>query len=268
MDFGIRGKRAFVSGSSSGLGRAIAIGLAREGCTVVVHGRDKPRTEQTAHDVEALGVQAVVTLGDLATESGCETVAKDALAALGGIDIVVNNTGWVLRKDNPPFWEIPFQTWIDSYEVNFMSTLRMSTHFLPGIREKGWGRFVNISSGGAVGTPIMPEYGSAKAALNKLTADMAKTVGQFGATANTISPGVIRSAATEEWIGISSKQRGWTEEEFEQKYLEEQGIQPIPRFGRPEDIANAAVFLSSQQAEFITGVVLNINGGSSRTVYM
>ena len=268
MDFGIKGKRAFVSGASSGIGKAIALALAKEGCTVVVHGRDKERSEETAREVEALGAKAVVTLGDLATEAGCRKVSEETLAAIGAVDILVNNTGVALLKHDPVWSDIPYQTWLDSYEVNLMSTLRMSTLFLPGLKESGWGRIINISTGGATGTPILTEYGAAKAALNKLSADMAKDLGKYGITVNSVSPGVIRSAATEEWIQIQSKLKGWTEEEFEQRYLEEKGVQAIRRFGKPQDIANAVVFYASQQAEFITGTILSVNGGSSRTVYL
>lgn len=268
MDYGIAGKRAFVSGSSSGIGKAIAIALAREGCEVIVHGRDKARSEETAHEAEALGVKAHVTLGDLATEDGCNAVFAGINAATGGVDILVNNAGVALLKGDPVWYEIPFQTWIDSFQVNFMSTLRMSALLLPGLKEKGWGRIVNISTGGAVGTPILTEYGAAKAALNKLTADMAKTIGKFGITVNSIAPGVIMSPAVDEWMQIQAKKKGWPIEEFEKRWIAERGIQAVDRFGRPEDIANAAVFFASQQAEFISGVIMAVNGGGNRTVYL
>jgi len=267
MDYGIAGKKAFVSGSSSGIGSAIAIALAKEGCNVIVHGRDKARTEDIAHQVEALGVKAAVTMGDLATEAGCKDVSS-AIANAGGIDILVNNAGVALSKDDPVWYEIPYQTWLDSYEVNFMSTLRMSQMLLPGLKEKGWGRIVNITTGGAIGTPILTEYGAAKAALNKLTADMAKTIGKFGITVNAIAPGVIKSPAVDEWMIIQSKKKGWPIEEFEKRWIAERGIQAVERFGRPEDIANATVFFASQQAEFISGVIMAVNGGGNRTVYL
>ena len=268
MNRELEGKRAFISGSSSGIGKSIALELAKVGCVVVVHGRDKVRTDETAHEAEALGVRAVATLGDLATEAGCEAVARDTLAAVGAVDIVVNNAGLALRKDDPPWSEIPIQTWVDSYEVNFMSTLRMSQLFLPGIKASGWGRFINISTGGATSTPVLTEYGAAKAALNKLTADMAKDVGRYGATANAISPGVIWTSSVDEWIQVQSKQRGWTPEEFERRFLTEVRPQAIPRFGRPEDIAHLAVFLVSDKAAFITGTIIRVDGGGAKTVYL
>lgn len=268
MDLGIAGKRAFVSGSSAGIGKAIALSLAAEGCSVVVHGRDAARTEETAHAIEAAGGKAFVTLGDLAKEADCTTVARDALAAVGAIDIVVNNCGLVLRKDEPGWSEIPPQTYLDSYEVNFMSTLRMSQHFLPGIRKAGWGRFINISTGGATATPVMVEYGAAKAALNKLTADMAKDVGRYGATCNAVSPGIMKTGATEEWIAVAAKERGCTPEEFERYCATDMWPQAIGRLGTAQDIADMVLFLASPRADYVTGMIVRVDGGIARNVYL
>jgi NAD(P)-dependent dehydrogenase (short-subunit alcohol dehydrogenase family) len=268
MKIDLGGKRAFVSGSSAGIGKAIAIEFAKSGCDVAVHGRDRERAEETAHAVAAFGVRTSAALGDLATEAGCVNVAAETLAAFGTIDIVVNNAGLALCKSDPPWSEIPFQTWIDSYEVNFMSTLRMSQLFLPGMRAGGWGRFINISTGGATSTPVMTEYGAAKAALNKFTADMARDVGKYGATANVIAPGAIRTAALDEWIQRQAEQRGWTADEFERRYLTELRPQAVPKFGRPEDIAFLALFLASDFAQHISGAVIRVDGGGGKTVYM
>lgn len=270
MDFKLRGKRAFVSGSSSGLGRAMAMGLAAEGCDVAVHGRDHARTEETARDIEALSCQAVAVYGDLATEEGCREVAASVQAEFGALDILVNNVGVALNKHDPKWHEMPPKVWLDSFEVNFMSTLRMSQHFVPGMRDKGWGRVINISTGGAIGTPIFTEYGSAKAALNKLTADMAKDLGPFGVTVNAISPGVIMTPATETWLTMTAKENGWPGDfaDWERKYLTDTGSQAIGRFGRPEDVANLCAFLASDPAGHLTGLIVPVNGGANRTVYM
>jgi NAD(P)-dependent dehydrogenase (short-subunit alcohol dehydrogenase family) len=271
MDLQIRGKRAFVSGSSSGIGKAIALELAKEGCDVAVHGRDKARTEETAHEVEALGVKAVVTLGDLATEAGCDTVAAQTLAAMSAVDIVVNNAGVALTKTDPPWHEIPLQTWLDSFEVNFMSTLRMSRLFLPGIREAGWGRFINISTGGATVSPSLTEYTSAKAALNKLTVDMSKDVGRYGATANGIAPGVILTPAVEEWLKIVAQQQNWPGEfaDWEARWLDQMAPQQsIRRLARPEDIAALAAFLASPRAAHLCGVTIRVDSGHNSATYL
>lgn len=271
MDLNIRGKRAFVSGSSSGIGKAIALELAKEGCDVAVHGRDKIRSEETAHGVAAMGVNSVVVIGDLATEDGCDAVAEQTLAAFGAIDIVVNNAGVALLKHGPRWSEIPLRTWIDSFEINFMSTLRMSRHFLPGIEKNGWGRFINISTGGATTTPSLTEYTSAKAALNKLTADMAKDVGRFGATANGIAPGVVLTPAVEQWLQLIAKERSWSGAmtEWEERFITEMAPQQaVKRFSRPEDIAAPAIFFASPRAAHITGVTMRVDSGHNSAVYL
>jgi 3-oxoacyl-[acyl-carrier protein] reductase len=271
VDLQLDGKRAFVSGSSSGIGKEIAIELAREGCDVVVHGRDKVRAEAAAHEVEALGVKVVVALGDLATEAGCEMVAEEVMAGLGaGLQIVVNNAGMAVLKENPPWSEVPFRAWQESFEVNFMAAARMSKLLLPGIKASAWGRYINISTGAATVTPVLVDYGAAKAALNKLTADMAKDVGRFNATANSIAPGVTRTPALEDWLAIVAAQRGWGGkfEDWERRYITELSPQAVNRFARPEDIARVVTFVASPLSGYISGVVLKVDGGSSKTVYM
>jgi NAD(P)-dependent dehydrogenase (short-subunit alcohol dehydrogenase family) len=269
MDLDLKGKRAFVSGASSGIGRGIAIELAKEGCDVAVHGRDKARTEQTAHDVEALGVKAVVALGDLAVEGDCEAVAKATLAGLGSVDIIVNNAGIALRKDNPVWSDIPFGTYIDSFQVNFMSTLRMTSHFLPCIKANGWGRIVNISTGASLNAGLLSDYGCAKASLNKLTADMSREVGRYGATANGVMPGIIMTPAIEEYLGVLAKRLNWEGDvpAWEKRYLSELAPQAVQRMGQPEDIAKMTAFLSSDVAGYITGVTIRVGGGSGNAVY-
>ncbi len=269
MHMQLENRRAFVSGSSSGIGKAIALELAREGCAVAVHGRDPARTAQTVREIEQLGAKCFAVFGDLATEAGCEEAAKSTLARMDAIDIVVNNVGLLIRKDDPPWHEVPTETWIESYQVNFLSTLRMSRLFLPGIKENGWGRFINISTGGAAHTPSTTEYSSAKAALNKLTADMAKNVGQYGATANGIAPGVTHSAAVTEWLESMAKAQGWpgNYDDWEARFVAEMAPQQaIKSFARPEDIAALAVFLASPRAGHLTGVTIRLDSGHSSSV--
>jgi len=265
MDLQLQGKRAFVSGASGGIGRSIAQVLSEEGCSVVAHGRDKTRTEATAHLIEKAGGKVVVAIGDLATDEGCRSVADLSLDSLGGIEIVVNNAGVAIRKDAPAWSEIPPQTWIDSYQVNFLSSLRMSQMFLPSIKEAGWGRFINISSVSATKVPALHEYGVAKAALNKLTADMSKDVGKYNATANGIMPGIIMTPAIEEYLRVTAQRMQWTgdQAEIERRYFTEMAPQSVTRMGQPIDIAGMVVFLASPWASYVTGVTFRIDGGSN-----
>jgi len=270
MDLQLRGRRAFVSGASSGIGKAIALELAQEGCDVAVHGRDKVRTEETVHEIEKLGVTTFPVFGDLAVEADCNSVGEATLARMGAVDIVVNNVGWVIHKDDPPWDKVPMESWIDSYQVNFMSTLRMSKLFLPGIRENGWGRFINISSAAANEVPANTDYSAAKAALNKLTADMAKHVGPLGATANGIAPGATHSAAIEVWLEGIARERGWPGDyaDWEQRWMTEiSPQQSIRSFARADDIAALAAFLASPRAGHLAGITIRLDSGHSDAVY-
>lgn len=268
MDFGIKGKRAFVSGSSSGIGTAIAIELAKEGCDVAVHGRDADRAAAVAQKLRGLGVKACVTVGDLTSPEQCREVASQVEAGLGDVDIVVNNCGVALRKDDPVWSEIPYETWIDSYRVNLLSTVEMSRLLLNGMKRNGWGRIINISTVSATGSPGMTEYGAAKAALNKLTADMAKDLGPQGITVNGVMPGAVLTPAIHEWLGVVAGQQGWSgdTEDFERNYLTNLAPQPIPRFGRPDEIAALVAFLASERARHLTGALIRVDGGSNRSV--
>lgn len=264
MDLQLKGKRAFVSGSSSGIGLGIALELAAEGCDVVVHGRDAARTGETARKVEELGVKSAVTLGDLADEREAMQVCDAALAAFGQIDILINNCGRTLRYDNPDWSELKSEEWIKSFEVNFMSGIRLAKRFVPGMKTQGWGRIVNVSSTTATHVwGILVDYGAAKAALNKLTADMSKTLGPTGITVNAILPGTIVTPAIEQYMATLKEQRGWGEDpqENERRYTQEVFVQSVPRLGKLRDTATLVTFLSSPLAGYINGEVVRIDGG-------
>src|SRR5262245_35391252 len=174
MDLQLRGKRAFVSGASSGIGKATALELAGEGCDVVVHGRDKARTEETANEITKLGVKAWAATGDLMKEADADKVCKTALDAVGTVDILVNNCGLLIRKDAPDWLDLPDHEWTDSFQVNFMTTLRVSQRMAPGMKAQKWGRIINISTAASAhvfALGAMTDYGSPKAALNKFTVD-------------------------------------------------------------------------------------------------
>ena len=264
VDLQLKGKRAFVSGSSSGIGLGIALELAAEGCDVVVHGRDKKRTEDTARKVEAKGVKSLVTLGDLADEQEADKVCDTALQGFGGIDILINNCGRTLRYDNPDWSELKSSEWIKSFEVNFMAGIRLARRFVPGMKEKGWGRIVNVSSTTATHVwGILVDYGAPKASVNKITADMSKTLGPHGITVNAIIPGTIMTPAIEDYMKTLKKQNGWGDdpEENERRYTKDIFPQSVPRLGKLRDTGTLVTFLASPLAGYINGAYVRIDGG-------
>ena len=269
MDLQLKGKRALVTGSSSGLGRAIALELAAEGVSVAVHGRDRERAEATAKEVEALGVKAVVTVGDLMSDEDGDRICDTALEGLGGIDILVNNAGAVLRMDNPEWIEIEPREWLDSYNLNVGAAVRCTRRMVPGMVERGWGRVINISStGGSQTSGFLLDYSAAKAGVDNLTVNLSKNLAPKGITVNAIIPGTILTPAVERWLVTLRKQLDWPDdlEENERVYTTELTPQPIPRLGRPREIAVAAAWLASPLSAYTTGAFLRIDGGTAMAV--
>jgi 3-oxoacyl-[acyl-carrier protein] reductase len=270
MDLQLKKKRAFVSGSSSGIGKEIALELAAEGCDVVVHGRDKVRTEETAHAVEKLGVKAAVTIGDLTKNDDATKICDAALSSFGKIDILINNAGVALRQDSPDWITIKPHEWADSFEVNFISGIRLAQRFVPAMKDQKWGRVINISS--AAGTHVfgggLCDYGAAKAALNKFTVDMSKWVGPLSITVNAIIPGTIMTPQIERYMQVLKEQNGWGDDpiENERKYSQDIHPQSVPRLGVVRDIGAATAFLASPLAGYINGAMLRIDGGAANFV--
>ena len=269
MDLQLKGKRALVTGSSSGLGAAIALELAAEGVSVAVHGRDRARTEQTARAIEELGMQAVVTVGDLMKDADADAVADAALTGLGGIDILVNNAGAVLRMDNPPWEEVTPQEWMDSFNLNVGAAVRLTRRMVPGMKERGWGRVINISStGGSQTTGFLLDYSAAKAAVDNMTVNLSKNLAPHGITVNAVVPGTTLTPAVERWLVTLRKQLKWPDDlaHNERVYTTEFIPQPVPRLGRPREIAVAVALLASPLSGYTTGASLRIDGGTACAV--
>ena len=166
MDLNLTGKRALVTGSSSGIGAGIARLLASEGASVVVHGRNKERAEAVAASIVASGGKAIAVCGDLADEAQIDALAAGALAAFGGIDILVNNAGGSAETADKSWFGGTAATMAESYQANVIAAFCLIKLLSPAMKERGWGRIINISTAAAI-TPTsgQPDYGPAKAAL-------------------------------------------------------------------------------------------------------
>lgn len=269
MDLELKGKRALVTGSSSGLGKAIALELAAEGVAVAVHGRDRARTEETAREIEKLGVKSVATVGDLMKDADADAVADLALAGLGGIDILVNNAGAVLRMDNPPWEELTPQDWLDSFNLNVGAAVRLTRRLVPGMKDRGWGRVINISStGGSQTTGKLLDYCAAKAGVDNMTVNLSKNIAPHGITVNAVVPGTMLTPAVERWLETLRHQLNWPDDfaHNERAYTTEFLPQPVPRLGRPREIGVAVAFLASPLSGYTTGATLRIDGGTACAV--
>jgi len=264
MDLRLQGKRALVTGSSIGMGEAIARALAAEGVAVAIHGRQPERTYAVAAEIEAHGGKTAVVLGDLTVEDEAHNVAKSAIEQLGGINILVNNA------DGPGdrlFWEkTQIRAWTESYDRNVLAAVRLINHLLPPMRQSGWGRIVNVSSvAGVMPQPTGPEYGASKAAINNLSLSLTKALGASGVTVNTVSPGMIHTPKLEIQLRRIATTNGWVAngaswDEIESLFLKVSQV-PLRRIGRAEEVAHAVVFLCSPLASYITGADLRIDGG-------
>ena len=266
MDFQLTGKRALVTGSSSGLGAAIAKTLAGEGVTIVAHGRNAERTAQTVSEIEAMGGTALAAVGDLMIDAQADSVADVAEQALGGIDILINIAGLSGRNDNPPWYEITNQDYIDSYQINMMAAVRLTRRLAPAMCERGWGRIINISSTAArQSLGALHDYGPAKAGLENWGLNLSKNLSPHGVTVNTIAPGMFMTPQSVEFLLTLRDQLGWPDDmaEIERRYATEIFPQTIPRIGKPQEIGVAVTLLASPLSDYTTGATWRIDGQTS-----
>jgi 3-oxoacyl-[acyl-carrier protein] reductase len=267
MDLQLVGKRAVVTGSSSGIGEAIAKTLAAEGASVVVHGRREAEAKRVAAEIKAAGGKAVVALGDLSTDAGADAVAKVTNETFGGADILVNNAG---AFPHVPWLESTAEQWTELYNQNVGSMVRLITRLVPGMKERGWGRVISIAS--VVGT--MPfgssgNYSATKGANINLAVSLAKDLGGTGITSNAVSPGMIVTPGAEELLRDLAPQFGVPADDLaaiKEFALKNVAPNPSARLGQPEDIAAAVTFLASPLAGYINGANLRVDGGTVPTV--
>ncbi|MGW3349676.1 SDR family NAD(P)-dependent oxidoreductase [Nonomuraea rubra] len=266
MDLQLTGKRALVTGSSSGLGEAIAKALAVEGADVVVHGRDRTRTEAVAEAIRAAGGSAGIAIGDLSTDDGADAVAAAALAD-GPIDILVNNAGAYPHRG----WkDATAADWSQTYEVNVVSAVRMILRVVPRMHEREWGRVIQIGGGLAVQPGAdLPHYNATLAARHNLTVSLARQLKGTGITANTVAPGAILVDSVQKFLTDLAPARGWGETwaDIERNAIEELVPNDVGRMGRPEEIAAAVLYLSGPLADYVTGTTLRVDGGTVRGVH-
>lgn len=264
MDLNLEGRVALVTGSSKGIGEGVARGLAREGVIVIVHGRNKTRTEEVAHDITANGGRACVVIGDLTDEGEVQRLVDQAQTFVKPVEIVINNAG---GSDGTEDWTTTrSETWAAGYDRNVLAAVRITSRLLPAMRQQKWGRIVNISSLQAlIPLATRPDYAAAKAAMVAMTASLAKAVAMDGITANTVSPGAIHSDSLDAaFRKVAANQSlaanaSWTE--IEQTVLPLLPHIPMGRVGTLDEIADAICFLASPRASYITGANLRLDGG-------
>ena len=268
MDLQLADKRALITGSTSGIGAEIARMLALEGVKVVVHGRDRGRAQAVIAGIEGKGGQAATALGDLMDPDGVYAVIKAAKQAFGGIDILVNNAGGSNSASAPGWFETPVEEWVDSYRQNTLPAVRLAQAFVPGMREREWGRVIQISSRNAISAYAQfGPYGAAKAAVNNLTLSLSKALAGTGVTSNGIMPGLIYTPLVDPWFEALAKQQGSDDPKVGEVFALKNVLQQtVARLGQPKDIAAAVCFVASPLSDFMTGTTFRIDGGATPTV--
>ncbi|MET8718915.1 MULTISPECIES: SDR family NAD(P)-dependent oxidoreductase [Streptomyces] len=257
MQIDLSGRTALVTGSTQGIGHAIAVGLARAGAHVVVNGRGEDRVADAVRGVrDASGSEHVTgAAGDLATEQGTAAV----LAAVPAADILVNNLG-IFGSAAP--LEIDDDEWRRYFEVNVLSAVRLIRAFLPGMKERGWGRILNLASDSAVVIPAeMIHYGMTKTSLLAVSRGFAKDAAGTGVTVNSVIAGPTHTGGVEGFVReLVGDELPWDEaqREFMVKYRPQSLLQ---RLIEPEEIANMVVYLASPLASATTGGALRVDGG-------
>ncbi len=263
MDLGLTGKRALVSGSTAGIGYAIAEALAREGAHVIVNGRSQGSVDKAAAALRAAtGGTVQGFAGDLSTVAAVE--------ALGGahpaVDILVNNLGIF---EATPFEAITDADWLRFFEVNVMSGVRLARLYLPAMKQANWGRIVFIASESGFQIPTeMIHYGMTKSAQIAIARGLAESVAGTGITVNSVLPGPTKSRGVDDFVSALAKDSGQSFEAFETEFFK--SVRPtslIKRFATPEEVAALVAYVASPRASATTGAALRVDGGVIKSAF-
>ena len=263
MHIDLTGKRAVVSGSTAGIGLAIVRGLAEAGAHVVVNGRTEGRVQHAIEEIRLALPKAELSgvAADVATAEGAARLAAQVAHA----DILVNNAGTGFMK---PFTDLTDEDWTGLFELNVMSGVRLTRHYLPGMVARGWGRVIFISSESGLNTPKeMIHYGMTKTAQLAVSRGVAESVAGTGVTVNAVLPGPTRSEGLLSWLQPVVEKTGKSLADVEQGFLaQNRPTSVIQRFASTEEVANMVVYTCSQQASATSGAALRVDGGVVRTI--
>jgi NAD(P)-dependent dehydrogenase (short-subunit alcohol dehydrogenase family) len=263
MIIDLRNKRAIVTGSTVGIGFAIARGLAQSGAAVVLNGRGRDSVAAAQKRLAELVPGADVD-GIAADLAGAEGVA-DFVRRAGDADILVNNLGIFEPK---PFEAITDADWHRFFDTNVMSGIRLSRHYLPQMRKRDWGRIVFISSESALNIPVeMIHYGMTKTAQLAISRGLAESAAGTGVTVNSVLPGPTRSEGVADFFGKMAKEQGVSQGEMETQFIaQHRPSSLIKRLATPDEVANMVVYICSPQASATTGAALRVDGGVVRSI--
>jgi NAD(P)-dependent dehydrogenase (short-subunit alcohol dehydrogenase family) len=263
MKIDLKGKTALVTGSTSGIGHAVARGLAAAGAEVVVNGRAQAKVDAAVAEIvkAAPGGKVRGVAADVSTAAGC----KSLVAALGEVDILINNAGIFEPKG---FFDIADEEWSRFFEVNVMSGVRLSRAYMPGMLKRNWGRIVFISSESALNIPKeMIHYGMTKTAQLAISRGLAEMTRGTAVTVNSVLPGPTMSEGVEAFIKDIAKHNGVSvEEATKQFFLRQRPTSLLQRFASVEEIANMVLYVASTESSTTNGAALRAEGGIIQTI--
>jgi NAD(P)-dependent dehydrogenase (short-subunit alcohol dehydrogenase family) len=263
MNIDLSGKRAIITGSTAGIGFAIAKGLAQSGAAVVINGRTAHKVDEAKKRLaaEVAGAKIEGIAADLASTEGVAAFLKRA----GQADILVNNLGIF---EPAPFEKITDADWQRFFDTNVMSGVRLSRHYLPAMVKRNWGRIVFISSESGLNIPVeMIHYGMTKTAQLAISRGLAESVAGTGVTVNAVLPGPTRSDGVAEFFAKLAKEQGVSQPAMEKQFIaEHRPTSLIQRLATVEEVANMVVYVCSPQASATTGAALRVDGGVVRTI--
>jgi len=263
LDLRLTDKIVLVTGSTAGIGFAIARAVAAEGAHVYVNGRTQQRVDAAVEAIRSLGATIKVDgiVADFSGASGAET----AIAKLPAVDVLVNNVGIFEPK---PFAEIPDADWYRFFEINVMSGVRLARHYLPGMLKKNWGRILFISSESAVQIPPeMVHYGMTKTAQVAVARGIAESVAGTGVTVNSVLPGPTESEGVGTFVEAMAKQQNKSKEVIEKEFFEH--IRPsslLKRFATVDEVAAMVTYVASKLSSATNGASLRVDGGVVRAI--
>jgi 3-oxoacyl-[acyl-carrier protein] reductase len=263
MDLGLNGKVAIVGSASKGLGRAVALGLAREGSKIAMFSRSEDSIGRAADEIRAeTGAEVEALAADVSSGDDLQRVFDSTIRRFGRVDVLFNNSG------GPPpgtFDDFDDDAWVHAFELLLQSSVRLTRLVLPGMRERKWGRIINSTST-SVKQPIprLMLSNALRGGVTGMANTLAREVARDGITVNNLAPGRIFTDRVEQIDQDAAIRAGKSIEEIRSARLEEI---PAGRYGTPEEFAAAAVFLASEQAAYITGVTLQVDGGLVKSTY-
>ncbi|MDR3479100.1 MAG: SDR family oxidoreductase [Burkholderiaceae bacterium] len=263
MDLGLKGKRTLVTGSTAGIGFATARALAAEGASVTVNGRTQARVDSAVDALvrEFPGASITGITADLSSSEGCAAL----IGQLPEIDVLVNNLGIYEAKS---FEQISDEDWIRFFEINVLSGIRLSRHYVQGMRSRNWGRIVFVSSESGLQIPAeMIHYGMTKTAQIAVARGLAETLAGTGVTVNSVLPGPTASEAVGGFVAQMAAKRGVDIATVEREFFTT--VRPsslLQRFATPDEVAAMIVYTCSVQASATTGAALRVDGGVVRAI--